>query len=93
MRDATDWQGRAWNGRPDAPELSGWHWIEDGDGLRPLLWRGADWPEPLDRDEWQDGFTVLSPGSLARAGIYYGPLGMPPTVAARFRLELLAHAV
>lgn len=74
-----------WDGRPDEPEHSGWHWIEDGDGLRPLFWRGGDWPEQLDRNEWQDGFAVLSPHDLARHGIYYGPLVMPPAIAARFR--------
>ena len=47
----------AWNGRPDDPERTAWHWVEDADGLRPLLWRGDDWAESMDRDEWQDGFT------------------------------------
>jgi hypothetical protein len=78
-----------WDGWPEEPERSGWHWVEDGDGLRPLLWRGGDWPEPLDRGEWQDGFAVLSPGNLRHARCY-GPLIMPPEVAALFRLHLLA---
>ena len=59
--------------------------------MRPLLWRGEDWPEQPDRGEWQDGYAVLSPHALARA-LYYGPLAMPPTVAARFRLALLTGA-
>ena len=84
----TVWQRRQWDGRPAEPERSGWHWIEDGDGLRPLLWRGEDWPEQLDRGEWQDGFAVLSPHAVRR-GRYYGPLVMPPEVAALFRLNLL----
>ena len=37
---------RKWDGRPDAPERSAWHWIEDGDGRRPVLWHGEDWPTP-----------------------------------------------
>ena len=51
---------KAWNGCPEHPERSGWHWIEDADGLRLLLWRGDDWPERMDRGEWQDGYAVLS---------------------------------
>lgn len=82
------WQTE-WDGRPAEPERSGWHWIDDGDGLRPLLWRGLDWPEPLDRNEWQDGFAVLSPHDLHRDR-YYGPLAMPPAVAALFRFNLRA---
>ena len=81
-------QHQGWDGRPEAPARSGWHWVEDGDGLRPLLWRGEDWPEAHDRGEWQDGFAVLSPHALAYAR-YHGPLAMPPTVAALFRLALL----
>ena len=76
-----------WDGRPEAPERSGWHWVEDGDGLRPLLWRGADWPEPLDRGEWLDGFAVLRPCDL-RHGRYHGPLVMSPGVAVLFRSKL-----
>lgn len=85
-------QRQDWDGRPEMPERSGWHWVEDGDGLRPLLWRGEDWPEPPDRGEWQDGFAVLSPHTLATNGGYYGPLTMPPLVAARFCFVLLAGA-
>ncbi len=65
-----------WDGCPEHPETSGWHWIEDGDGLRPLLWRGGDWLEQEDRGEWQDGFGVLSARSLSR-GRCYGPV-VPP---------------
>ena len=89
MRDAGRLQ-QGWDGRPEAPERSGWHWVEDGDGLRPLLWPGEDWPERLDRGEWRDGFAVLSPHALACGALYHGPLAMPPIVAARFRLALLA---
>ena len=63
---------RQWDGRPDAPERSAWHWIEDGDSLRPVLWHGEDWPT-LSRGVWQDGVALLSPGDLSRAH-YYGPL-------------------
>lgn len=83
---------QAWDGKPDAPERSGWHWVEDGDGVRPLLWRGEDWPDPLDRGEWQDGAAVLGPRDL-RHGRYHGPLVMPPRVAALFRLNLMVGAV
>lgn len=82
---------RWWDGQPEAPERSGWHWVEDGDGLRPLLWRGWDWPEPLDRGEWQDGHAVLSPDDLHH-GRYYGPIAMPPRVAASLRSRLLVGA-
>ena len=78
----------AWNGIPDSPERSGWHWVEDGDGLRPLLWRGGDWAEPEDRNGWKDGFALLSPRDL-RGARYFGPVAMPRAVADRFRLELL----
>ena len=71
---------RKWDGRPDAPQHSAWHWIEDGDGLRPVLWRGEDWPDPLSRSVWQDGFASLSPGDLGRA-CYHGPLAMPARAA------------
>lgn len=77
-----------WNGLPDSPERSDWHWIEDGDGLRPLLWRGQDWPEPADRMSWRDGFAMLLPEDL-RHGTYHGRLIMPPTVAAKFRLNVM----
>ena len=81
-----------WDGRPADPERSNWHWVEDADGLRPLLWRGDDWPEPLDRGEWQDGYAVLSVQDLSR-GRYHGPVVMPPTLAALFRTRILAGAV
>ena len=87
MRDTVR---QGWDGRPAAPERSGWHWVEDGDGLRPLLWRGDDWPERTDRGEWQDGFAVLSPHAL-RYGRYHGPLAMPPTGAALVHLNLLGR--
>ncbi|MFC0409791.1 hypothetical protein [Roseomonas elaeocarpi] len=74
-----------WNGVPAAPERSGWHWVEDGDGLRPLMWRGEDWPDHESRGEWRDGFAVLSPSDL-RLARYYGPVAMPDAVAERFRL-------
>lgn len=66
---------RRWDGKPDAPECSAWHWIEDGDGLRPVLWHGEDWPTP-GRGVWQDGAALLSPDDLSRAR-YHGPLTMP----------------
>ena len=71
---------RAWDGRPDIPQRSAWHWIEDGDGLRPVLWHGEDWPDPLSRGVWQDGSASLSPGDLGRAR-YHGPLAMPAGIA------------
>ncbi|MFC3125586.1 hypothetical protein ACFOD4_10970 [Pseudoroseomonas globiformis] len=77
-----------WNGLPDEPHRSDWHWIEDGDGLRPLLWRGDDWPEPADRRSWRDGFAMLEPADL-RNGRYHGRVMMPPVVAARFRLDVM----
>ncbi len=83
---------KGWNGRPADPERSNWHWIEDADGLRPLLWRGDDWPEQTDRGEWQDGFAVLSAQDLSR-GRYHGPVTMPPRLAALFRSRLLTGAV
>ena len=79
---------RTWNGYPDHPETSGWHWIEDADGLRPLLWRGEDWPEPLDRGEWQDGYAVLSTRDLGR-GQYHGPVAMPSHLAALCSVKML----
>jgi hypothetical protein len=72
-----------WNGLPVRPEISGWHWIEDADGLRPLLWRGDDWPETVDRREWQDGVVICAPADL-RGGRYFGPVAMPEAVAHRF---------
>lgn len=79
---------KAWDGCPEHPEKSGWHWIEDADGLRPLLWRGDDWPEPVDRSEWRDGCAVLSPRDLSR-GFYHGPVAMTPHLAAVCRRNLL----
>ena len=78
----------AWNGCPEDPERTAWHWVEDADGLRPLLWRGGDWAESMDRDEWQDGFTVLSARDLRRAR-YHGPVATPPRIAALIRHYLL----
>lgn len=74
-----------WDGFPDRPALSGWCWVEDADGLRPLLWRGADWPEAADRGEWQDGVVVLAAADLAGAA-FLGRTTMAPGVAERFRL-------
>ena len=83
---------RTWDGRPDAPARSGWHWVEDGEGLlRPMLWRGADWPDPRRRDTWQDGDTALAPSALSR-GRCLGPLAVPPGVAAQLRTRLAAGA-
>ncbi len=70
-----------WDGRPDSPEKSGWHWVEDSDGLRPLLWRGDDWPEQAERGEWQDGYAVLRTHDLSR-GCYYGPVALSPQLSA-----------
>ena len=78
----------AWDGRPDDPEQTAWHWVEDADGLRPLLWRGDDWPDLVDRDEWQDGFAVLRPSDLKRAR-YHGQVVVPPRIAALIRHRLL----
>lgn len=78
----------AWDGRPENSEQSGWHWIEDADGLRPLLWRGDDWPERVDRGEWQDGYAVLSVRDLSR-GRYHGPIAMSPRLAVLWRCSLL----
>ena len=72
---------RKWDGRPDSSQKSGWHWIEDADGLRPLLWRGDDWPEQAERGEWQDGYAVLSVHDLSR-GCYYGPVSLSPRLVA-----------
>ncbi|SUE62691.1 hypothetical protein [Roseomonas gilardii] len=77
-----------WNGIPDDPKESGWHWVEDGDGLRPLMWRGEDWPDAVDRLGWRDGFAVLSPEDLHHAR-YHGRVAMPPRVAERFRLNVM----
>ena len=82
----------AWGGVPECPERTGWHWIEDADGLRPLLWRGADWPEPVDRGEWQDGYAVLSARDLSR-GLYQGPVMMTPRLAALCRRRMLLPAL
>ncbi|MGK7871715.1 hypothetical protein [Falsiroseomonas sp. E2-1-a20] len=73
-----------WNGWPTTPETSGWHWVEDAAGLRPLLWRGDDWPEAIDRREWQDGVVICVPADL-RGDRYFGPVAMPDAVAERFR--------
>jgi len=80
---------RIWEGYPDNPEASGWHWIEDADGLRPLLWRGQDWPDEVDRGEWQDGYSVLSVRDLSR-GRYHGPVVMSPRLAALCRIKMFA---
>ena len=86
--ERTDVQGlRRWDGRPDNPEKSGWHWIEDADGLRPLLWRGDDWPKQAERGEWQDGYAVLSASDLSR-GCYYGPVDLSPCLIALHRRKL-----
>jgi len=72
-----------WDGWPAKPEVSGWHWVEDASGLRPLLWRGEDWPEAVDRLEWQDGVVICAPADL-RGDHYFGPVAMPSIVAERF---------
>lgn len=79
---------KVWDGFPEDSQKSGWHWLEDGDGLRPILWRGSDWPEASDRHEWKDGFALLSPGDLRRAR-YHGPVTMPRNVAEHFEVGLL----
>jgi hypothetical protein len=73
-----------WNGVPVRPDISGWHWVEDADGLRPWLWRGDDWPEAVDRREWQDGVVSGAPADL-RGDRYFGPVAMPEAVTDRFR--------
>lgn len=78
----------AWDGYPDNPERTGWHWIEDADGLRPLLWRGDDWPERIDRGEWQDGYAVLSARDLS-CWYYHGPVAMSARLTARCRRGML----
>jgi hypothetical protein len=87
MRDS-----KAWDGHPERPERSGWHWIEDADGLRPLLWHGAEWPEPMNQGEWQDGYAVLSARDLSR-GSYHGPVAMTPRLEVLCRSRLLLPAL
>lgn len=79
---------KTWDGCPEHPERSAWHWVKDADGLRPLLWRGDDWPERMDRGEWRDGFAVLSARDLSR-GTYHGPVAMSPRLAMLCRREML----
>ena len=83
---------KVWDGCPEHPETSGWHWIEDADGLRPLLWRGSDWPERMDQGEWQDGYAVLSARDLSR-GSYHGPVAITPRLAALCRSRMLLPAL
>jgi hypothetical protein len=78
-----------WNGISLRPETSGWHWVEDADGLRPLLWRGDDWPEAVDRREWQGGVVICVPADL-RGGRYFDPVAMPEAVGHRFRATQIA---
>jgi hypothetical protein len=77
---------------PAQPEISGWHWVEDADGLRPLLWRGDNWPEAVDRREWQDGVVVCAPADL-QSDRYFGPVAMPEAVADRFQTTQIARHV
>ena len=77
-----------WNGVPSQASASGWHWVEDATGLRPLLWRGDDWPDQTDRHEWEDGVVVCSPHDL-RGSRYFGPVTMPAAVAERFQQSRL----
>lgn len=79
-----------WNGVPAQPERSGWHWVEDASGLRPLLWRGDDWPEPVDRREWEEGVVVCAPEDM-RGASYFGPVAMPEAVAERFAATRLGR--
>ena len=78
-----------WDGVPTRSEASGWHWVEDASGLRPLLWRGDDWPEPADRREWEEGVVICAPSDL-RGARYFGPVDLPNNVADRFRRTRLA---
>jgi hypothetical protein len=78
-----------WDGVPASPEASGWHWVEDASGLRPLLWRGDDWPESADRREWEEGVVICAPSDL-RGARYFGPVDLPDSVADRFRRTRLA---
>jgi hypothetical protein len=78
-----------WDGVPALSEASGWHWVEDASGLRPLLWRGDDWPEPADRREWEEGVVICAPSDL-RGARYFGPVDLPESVADRFRRTRLA---
>lgn len=79
-----------WNGYPCDAAASGWHWVEDAVGLRPLLWRGDDWPDAADRHAWEDGFAVCSPRDM-RGALYFGPVDMPPVVLRRFCATKLRH--
>lgn len=78
-----------WDGVPSQPERSAWHWIEDASGLRPLLWRGDDWPDAVDRREWEDGIVVCTPEDMRDAS-YFGLVAMPAAVARRFATTRLA---
>jgi hypothetical protein len=59
--------------------------------LRPLLWRGDDWPEAVDRREWQDGGVICVPAAL-RGDRYFGPVAMPEAVTDRFRATQITPA-
>ena len=78
---------KIWDGCPEHPEKSGWHWFEDADGLRPLLWRGDDWPDAMGRSEWRDGCAVLSAYDLSH-GFYHGPIAMTLCLAIVCRRSL-----
>ena len=78
MQDRT-----AWDGRPSEPDKSGWHWIEDADGLRPLLWRGEDWPDrvrswlPAGVDAWILQREVVDPAM--HVGTWQRDAGLVPS--------------
>ena len=79
--------GSAWDGWPSLQQESGWHWVEDDEGLRPLLWRGEDWPDAVDRQGWQDGYALLAPSDLYGAR-YWGPVQLPTGASEQLRRTL-----
>jgi hypothetical protein len=67
MADVT----QRWNGIPDDPHVSGWHWIAFGDWLAPKYWHAG-------RGYWRGGSPGQPPpwpGSVE----YLGPCAPPRT--------------
>lgn len=56
----------AWDGRPERPEVDGWHWLHHkSDSPRPFHWDGDQWQFPSHsygpRDVAAWGYTYLGP--------------------------------
>lgn len=78
-----------WNGRPERPDVEGFHWVLTPDGEEaPYLWRPAG---ECERGHWPDGWVYAANEWNPVACTYLGPCLPPADLSARIAAAVQAE--